>query len=126
MSPFRNASVFLTILAISACDRGPEPFRLTVENVQMMKGFVLNGPGIGGTVEQGCIANYDNFVVKRNGEVVHQESASIMSRNGTEGFEASAGDKVEFYLRNSRDGDVKVGDVLEAEVTTCGKNGQDK
>lgn len=125
MSLIRNASVLLTILAISACDRGPEPFRMTVENVQSMRGFVLNGLGVGGTVEQGCIANYDAFVAIRNGKVVYEGKASIMSLDGVEGFEAGAGHEVEFYLRGAADGAVAVGDVLEAEVTTCGK-GKDK
>lgn len=122
MSFIRNASALLTILAISACDRGPEPFQMTVENVQSMRGFVLKGLGVGGTVEQGCIANYDAFVVKRNGKVVYEGKASIMSLDGVEGFEAGAGHEVEFYLIDAADGAVAVGDVLEAEVTTCGKN----
>ena len=122
MSFIRNTFSVLTILAISSCDRGPEPFRMTVENVQSMRGFVLKGLGVGGTVEQGCIANYDAFVVKRNGKVVYEEKASIMSLDGVEGFEASAGHKVEFYLSGAADGAVAVGDILEAEVTTCGKS----
>jgi translation elongation factor EF-Tu-like GTPase len=122
MLSIRNASALLTILAISACDRGPEPFRMTVENVQSMRGFVLKGLGVAGTVEQGCIANYDAFVVLRNGKVVYEEKASIMSLDGVEGFEAGAGHKVEFYLGDAADGAVAVGDVLEAEVTTCGKS----
>lgn len=122
MSPIRYVSSILTILAISACDRGPEPFRMTVDNVQSMRGFVLNGLGVSGTVEQGCIANYDVFVFKRDGKVVYEGEASIMSLDGREGFEAGAGHKVEFYLRGAPDGAVEVGDLLEAEVTTCGKS----
>jgi hypothetical protein len=95
---------------------------MTVENVQSMRGFVLNGLGVGGTVEKGCIANYDAFVFKRNGKVVYEGNASIMSLDGREGFEAGAGHKVEFYLRGAADGTVAVGDVIEAEVTTCGKS----
>lgn len=123
MSSIRNASAaLLTILSISACDRGPEQFQMTVDNVQSMRGFVLNGLGVGGTVAQGCIANHDAFVVKREGKVVYEAKASIMSLNGVEGFEAGAGHKVEFFLKDAADGAVAVGDVLEAEVTTCGKN----
>lgn len=122
MLPIRNASALLALLAISACDRGPERFRMTVDAVQSMRGFVLNGLGVRGTVAQGCIANHDAFVVKRNGKVVYEWKASIMSLDGVEGFEADAGHKVEFYLSGAADGAVAVGDVLEAEVTTCGKS----
>jgi len=122
MSFIRNASALLTLLALSACDRGPEKFQMTVDNVQLMRGFVLKGLGVGGTVEKGCIANFDAFVFKRNGKVVYEGTASIMMLDGAEGFEASAGQKVEFYLRDAADGAVVVGDVLEAEVTTCGKD----
>lgn len=122
MLSIRNASALLAILVISACDRSPERFQMTVDNVYFMQGFVLKGLGVGGTVEQGCIANYDTFVVKREGKVVYEGGASIMSLDGREGFEAGAGHKVEFYLRDVADGVVVVGDVLEAEVTTCGKS----
>lgn len=122
MSFIRKASALLTILAVSACDRDPERFQMKVDHVQSMRGFVLNGLGVGGTVEQGCIANHDTFVVKRNGEVVYEAKASIMSLDGLQGFEASAGHKVEFYLKDSADGAVAVGDTLEAEETTCGKD----
>lgn len=121
MSLTRNLFALLTILAFSGCDRGPDQFRMTVKQVQSMRGFVLNGLGVGGVVEQGCIANYDTFVVKRKGEVVYEDKASIMSLDGVEGFEAGAGHQVEFYLRGAADGAVMEGDVLEAEVTTCGK-----
>lgn len=122
MSLIRNTSAILAILAISACDRGPERFRMTVDSVNSMRGFVLNGLGVGGTVEQGCIANYDVFVVKRNGEIVYEANASIMSLEGREGFEAGADQKVEFFLKDAADGAVAVGDILEAETTTCGKD----
>lgn len=122
MSPIRNASALLTILAVSACSRGPEPFKMTVDNVQSMRGFVLKGLGVRGTVKQGCIANNDAFVVKRNGKVIYETNASILSLDGVQGFEASANHKVEFYVRDAADGAVAVGDVLEASVTTCGKS----
>lgn len=122
MSLIRNASALLTLLAVSACDRGPEPFRMKVDNVQSMRGFVLNGLGVSGTVEQGCIANYDTFVVKRDGKVVYEAKAGIMSLNGVQGSEAGTGHKVEFYLKDAADGAVAVGDVVEAEETTCGKS----
>lgn len=122
MSFIRNASALLTILAISACDRGPQKFRMTVDFVNPMRGFVLNGLSVGGTVEKGCIANYDAFVVKRKEKVVYEDKASIMSLNGHEGFEVATGQKVEFYLRGAADEAVMVGDVLEADVTTCGKS----
>lgn len=121
MSLIRNASALLSILAISACDRGPEPFQMTVDNVQSMRGFVLNGLGVSGTVEQGCVANYDTFFVKRDGKVVYEAVASVMSLDGVQGFEAPAGHKVEFFLKDAADGAVAVGDVLEAKETTCGK-----
>ena len=94
---------------------------MKVDNVQSMRGFVLNGLGVRGTVAQGCIANYDAFLVKRNGKVVYEATASIMSLDGVEGFEAGAGHKVEFFLKDAADGAVAVGDILEAETTTCGK-----
>lgn len=109
-------------VTISACSRGPEPFRMKINFAKPMRGFVLNGVGIGGTVEQGCIANYDAFVVKRDGEVIYESTASIMMLDGGEGFEAAAGQKVEFYLRGAPDEAVKVGDIMEAKETTCGKD----
>lgn len=117
-----KTSALLTILTVGACDRGLDRFRMTVDDVQSMRGVVLNGLGVGGTVEQGCIANYDAFVVKRNGKVVHEAHASIMSLDGVQGFEAGAGHKVEFYLKDAADGVVAVGDIIEAETTTCGKD----
>ncbi len=98
---------------------------MTVDDVQSMRGFVLNGLGVKGTVEQGCIANHDAFVVKRNGKVVYEAMASIMSLDGSAGVEAGAGHKVEFFLKDAADGAVAAGDILEAETTTCGK-GEDK
>lgn len=118
----RNAIALLTALAVSACDRGPEPFQMTVDKVQTFRGFVLKGLGVSGTVEQGCIANYDVFVVKRKGKVVYEATASIISLDGVEGSEAPAGHKVEFYLKDAPDGAAAVGDVLEAKKTTCGKD----
>ena len=116
----RKIVAVLVALTVSACDRGPEPFEMKVKHVQSMRGFVLNGLGVGGTVKQGCIANFDSFVFKRDGKVVYESNASIMSLDGVEGFEAGAGHEVEFYLRDAPDGAVKVGDIIEAEVTTCG------
>lgn len=121
MSLIKNTTVLLAALALSACNRGPEPFRMTVDDVQSMRGFVLKGLGVGGTVEQGCIANYDVFVVKRQGKVVYEGKVSIMSLDGLQGFEAGEGHKVEFYLAGAADGAVAVGDAIEAKVTTCGK-----
>lgn len=123
---FRNISILLTILATNAYSNSSEPFRMTVKNVQSMRGFVLNGLGLGGIVEKGCIANHDVFVVKRDGKVVYEDYASIMSLDGYEGFEAGAGHKAEFYLRGAADGAVVEGDVMEAKHTTCGKSEQPK
>jgi hypothetical protein len=90
---------------------------MTVETVQPMRGFVLNGMGVGGWVEKG----HDTFLVKRKGKVVFEEKASIISQDSLQAFEANAGHEVEFYISAAADDAVAVGDVLEAEVTTCGK-----
>lgn len=71
-----------------------------------MRGFELNGLGVRSTVEQGCIANYDAFVVKRNGKVTFETQASIISLDGFQGSAASANHKVEFYFRDAADGTV--------------------
>lgn len=94
---------------------------MTVETVQPMRGFLLNGIGVGGWVEKGCIANHDTFLVKRKGKVVFEAKASIISQDSLQAFEANAGHEVEFYISGAADDAVAVGDVLEAEVTTCGK-----
>ncbi len=122
MTLIRGASALLAILAISACSRGPEPFQMTVDNVQSFRGFMLKGLGASGTVEQGCIAANDVFVVKRDGKVVYEDSASMISVDQAEGYEAGAGQKVEFYLRDAPDGAVQAGDILEAKETTCKKD----
>lgn len=122
MPLIRNTTALLiAALSVSGCDRGPEPFQMTVDKVQTFQGFILKGLGVSGTVEKGCIANYDAFVVKRKGKVVYEATASIISLDGTEGFEAPANHKVEFYLKDAPEGAAEVGDVLEAKETTCGK-----
>ena len=108
-------------LALTACDRGPKPFRMEVQDVQSMRGFVLNGLGVRGTVEQGCIANFDAFVFMRDGKIALESAASIMSVDGLAGSEAKAGDEVMFFLKDAPDGAVAVGDVIEAETNTCSK-----
>lgn len=121
MKLIRSTSILLTALAISACNRGPEPFKMTVNNVYSMRGFVMNGLGVAGTTEQGCIANHDPFVVKRDGKVVYETTALILSLDSREAFEAPPGHNVEFYFRDAPDGVVKEGDIMEAKNTSCGK-----
>lgn len=118
--------LFLIFLAIpgAGCDIASRDFEMTVERVEVLKGFILKGIAISGAIKSGCIANDDVFVVKRDGEKVLETTARILDvskKSGTEPFNGKAfkGDFVHLYIPDAKEEDVRVGDIVSSGQTSC-------
>lgn len=124
-----NILVLLIILTvqITACSKAPKDFEMTVNEVVELKGFILKGISISGKVNEGCIANEDDFIVKRDGKQILVTSTRILNVQGLEDPESFTGetrkgDYVTLYIPDGKKDDVKIGDVLSSKETSCNKD----
>lgn len=121
--------VLLMFLVIPnlGCDRGKSDsekassdFEMTVERVDELKGVILKGISVIGTVKSGCIANMDKYTVKRDGKDLFATDARILEVTEKPGAEAAVkGDYVHLYVLDGKPDDVKPGDIVISGTTSC-------
>ena len=114
------------LLAVGCSSQASE-FKMKIDNIDEMNGFVLRGLAISGTVEQGCIAHDNEFVVARDGkEVLKTVTRILLVEDLQEGEEidgeAYTGEVVTFYLPDMKKEVVEIGDWFIGKATTCKKN----
>lgn len=114
------------LLAVG-CNSHASDFKMKIDNIDEMDGFVLRGLGISGKVEQGCIAQDNEFVVVRDGkEVLKTITRILLVRDLQEGEEidgeAYTGEVVTFYLPDMKKEVVEIGDLVIGKATTCKKS----
>jgi translation elongation factor EF-1alpha len=98
----------------------PIVFEMTVEEIYELNGMVLKGVYLGGTVKKGCIANTDEYVVKRDGKVVIETIGRIFEVVGKTDPEAAVkGEYVKLYIPDVKAQDYKIGDVVSSSKTSC-------
>lgn len=118
--------MFLVIPSMG-CDRGSSDadqasadFEMTVERVDELKGVILKGISVIGTINSGCIASMDKYVVKRDGKKVFETDARILEITNKPGAEkAVKGDYVHLYIPDENPETVKVGDIVTSSTTSC-------
>jgi translation elongation factor EF-1alpha len=109
------------------CAKVSGDFEMTVERVEELKGVILKGMAISGTIKSGCIINNDVYTVQRDGKDVLETTARILDvkkKNGTpySGEEAAVkGDNVHLYIPDAKAEDFKLGDVATSSKTSCQK-----
>ncbi len=116
----------LIAVQLAGCAKSPAEFSMKVDRVDELKGMILKGISITGKIENGCIANDDEFVVFRGGKEVLRTTTRVVNVDGllnSESFtgEVKAGDVVTFYIPDGKKEEVQVGDRVTSETTTCGK-----
>ena len=98
-------------------------FEMPVEKVEVLKGFILQGLAISGTVKNGCVASSDKYIVKRDGENVLDTTARILmiaGESAPDGFKkAVKGDFASLYIPDAKPGDVKIGDIAISNTISC-------
>lgn len=115
------------LIQAAGCSNNANEFRMKIDYINEMNGFVLKGVAIAGTVERGCIAHDDEFIVTRNGkEVLKAVTRILLVENLQEGEaidgEAYTGEVVTLYLPDMKKEVVELGDWVIGKVTTCKKN----
>ncbi len=116
----------LMAVQMAGCSKSPEEFSMKVDKVDELKGMILKGISITGKIENGCIANDDEFVVYRGGKEVMRTTTRVVNVDGlknSDSFtgEVKLGDVVTFYIPDGKKEDVQVGDLVTSKTTTCGK-----
>lgn len=113
--------VLLIFIAISnlGCDSLSSDFKMSVEEVYELEGLVLNGVYIAGTIKSGCIANGDEYTVKRDGKTVIETIVRVFEVSGESGTEAAKGDYVKLYIPDVDKEDFQLGDIATSSVTSC-------
>ena len=102
------------------CAAAPGDFEMTVEEVYELNGFVLKGIYVGGTIKSGCIANTDEYALKRDGKIVIETIGRIFEVVKKPGAESAVkGDYVKLYIPDVKAEDFKVGDVATSGKTSC-------
>lgn len=104
-----------------ACQKPEEPgdFEMRVEKVEELKGMILKGIAISGTVRSGCIANEDQYIVKRDGANVLETMARILGGAQQEGGPVFKGDRAALYIPDVSMDAVRVGDVAVSGTISC-------
>ena len=116
--------LIIIIPAIVSCGNKQQDFEMTVEKVEELKGFILKGIAISGTIKSGCIATGDGIIIKRDAEQVMETTARVLDvrkDSETEAVEGHAfqGDYVSLYIPDGSEGDVNTGDVVFSNKVSC-------
>lgn len=119
-------AIVLIALAVqtAGCEKAKTDFEMPIEQVDVLQGFILKGISISGEVKSGCIANEDEFVIKRNGKEILRTTTRILNIRDLEdpdsfNGEAAEGDYVTLYIPDGKEDDVNLGDILSSSSTTC-------
>ena len=99
---------------------------MTIDRVDELNGMILKGISISGTVETGCIANDDAFVVTRNGKEIHQNTVRVLNVKDLQdpdnfNGEVYIGDYVTLYIPDGKKQDIQSGDILSSNTISCDK-----
>lgn len=114
------ALLLVAMIPNLGCAKESGNFEMAVEEIFELNGMVLKGIYIGGTIKSGCIANTDEYAVKRDGKVVIETIGRIfevMKKPGAES--AFKGDYVKLYIPDVKAEDYKIGDVASSSKTSC-------
>lgn len=119
--------MILAGLLVAGCNSQASEFKMKIDRIDELNGFILRGLSITGTVEQGCIAHDDEFVVARDGKEELKTVTRILLVEGLqEGEEiegeAYTGEVVSFYLPDLKKEAVEIGDWVIGKTTTCKKS----
>lgn len=119
--------MILAGLLAAGCNSQASEFKMKIDRIDEMNGFILKGLAISGAVEHGCIAHDNEFVVARDGKEVLKAVTRILLVEGLhEGEEidgeAYTGEMVSFYLPDMKKEVVEIGDWVVAKATTCKKS----
>jgi translation elongation factor EF-1alpha len=114
----------LALAATSACNAEKLTFEMPVEKVMELKGFVLKGISLSGTVKLGCISNDNQFNVKRNGKVIHTNQIRVLEvanlrMDQTFTGEVYAGERITLYIPDGKKDDIVPGDVVISTASAC-------
>jgi selenocysteine-specific translation elongation factor len=117
-----SASIFFMV----GCDKQSSRFQMTIDRVDELNGMILKGISISGTVETGCIANDDAFVVTRNGKEIHQNTVRVLNVKDLQdpdnfNGEVYIGDYVTLYIPDGKKQDIQSGDILSSNTISCDK-----
>lgn len=122
----KKLSFLITLLLATTSAYGSEKltFKMPVENVMELKGFVLKGISLSGTVKSGCISNDNQFTIKRNGKVIHTNQTRILEvanlrADQTFTGEVYTGERITLYIPDGKKGDIVPGDVVISTVSSC-------
>jgi hypothetical protein len=125
---FNTLVVTLFAFVAIGCNQSPKNFEMKVERVDELKGFILKGISISGTVNAGCIANDAQYQVSRDGKPVLENTARILSvmikgkdKNEDKPFngEAAEGEYVTLYIPDGKKQDVLLGDLATSDLISC-------
>lgn len=116
--------LIIIIPGIVSCGDKQQDFEMTVEKVEELKGFILKGIAISGTIKSGCIATGDGMVIRRNAEQEVETTARVLNvrkESETEAVEGQAfqGDYVSLFIPDGKEQDVNVGDVVFSNKVSC-------
>lgn len=118
-----SASIFF----MAGCDKQSNRFQMTIDRVDELNGMILKGISISGTVETGCIANDDAFVVTRSGKDIHQNTVRILNvkdLKDPDNFNGDVftGEYVTLYIPDGKKQDIQPGDVLSSNTISCNED----
>ena len=119
--------IILAGLLAAGCNSNASEFKMKIDRIDEMNGFVLRGLSITGTVDKGCIAHDNEIVVARDGKEVLKTVTRILLVEGLQegeeiDGEAYAGEVVSFYLPDMKKEVVEIGDWVIGKETTCKKS----
>lgn len=114
------ALLLVAMIPNLGCAKESNKFEMSVEEIFELKGMVLKGIYLGGTIKSGCIANVDEYVVKRDGKVIVETIGRIFEVKEKPGAESAVkGDYVKLYIPDAKPEDYKIGDVASSSKTSC-------
>lgn len=117
--------LIIIIPGIVSCGNKQQDFELTVDKVEVLKGFILKGLAISGTVTSGCVTTGDEMVIKRKAGQVVETTARVLNvekGSAAEAVEAQAaqGNYATLYIPDGVEGDVSIGDSVFSDKGSCG------
>lgn len=120
--PLNVAMIFVGMLV--GCSKSANEVQMTVDQVDELKGMILKGISISGEIENGCIANDSEYRVIREGDEIHRDTVRILNVRDLKDPDAFDGkafqaDYVTLYIPDGKKGDIKPGDLLVSESTSC-------
>jgi translation elongation factor EF-1alpha len=116
--------IALIASTLSSCSNEKLTFEMPVEEVTELKGFILKGVSLSGTVKSGCITNEHQISVRRKGKVIYSEKMRLLEvlglkENQTFNGEAYTGERIVLYIPDGKKGDIAPGDVVISTVSSC-------